>query len=127
MIADQFLETELWDLLWSRAIHSLKPSQQQQQQQQQTEEQMLLTLTDPDWTYLSPNGFVSILQLTARMLTMSTQNCIAVLFKDDNIMFDCLACMLSDGFLNSLKKTHSYEKINFFIFEYFIFELLFKN
>ena len=109
MIADQFLDTELWGILWSRAIQSLKPqSSPQTGDPIQNEEQMLLTLTDPDWTFMSPNGFISILQLTSRMLTMSTQNCIAVLFKDDNIMFDCLACMLSDGFLNSLKSTYDF-------------------
>ena len=97
MIADQFLETSLWDLLWSRVNFSLKP-----QQQQLTDDQPDLVL-EPDWTFLSPNGFISILQLASRMLTMSSQNCITLFVKDDSIMFDSLSYMLSDRFLNSLK------------------------
>jgi hypothetical protein len=98
MIADQFLESSLWDLLWSRINYSLKP------QQQQLNEEQPGIVAEPDWTFLSPNGFVSILQLASRMLTMSTQNCIALFVKDDSIMFDSLSYMLSDRFLNSLRK-----------------------
>jgi len=103
MIADQFLDTSLWDLLWSRINFSLKPQQQQQMSSddQQTEVNLV---NEPDWTFLSPNGFISILQLASRMLTMSTQNCITLFVKDDSIMFDSLSYMLSDRFLNSLKK-----------------------
>jgi len=35
MIADQFLESSLWDLLWSRINYSLKPQQQQLNEEQQ--------------------------------------------------------------------------------------------
>lgn len=102
MIADQFVDTQLWDILWSRVIQSLKPDQSQVKENE--EDQMLLSLLNPDWNLLSPNGFTFLLQLASRMLTMSPQNCIALIVKEDNIMFDALSYMLSDRFLNSFKK-----------------------
>jgi hypothetical protein len=104
MIADQFNDTQLWDLLWSRIIQSLKPEDQFQQFGQE-DDQIPMSLHDPDWNLLSPKGYTFLLQLASRMLTMSPQNCIALIVKEDNIMFDALSYMLSDRFLNALKKT----------------------
>lgn len=104
MIADQFIETTLWDLLWTRVSQSLKPHTEEQEVNQQQDDQMIIS--EPDWTFFSPGGFISVLNLTSRMLTMSTQNCITLFVKDDSIMFDSLSFMLSDHFLNSLKKTY---------------------
>ena len=98
MIADQFLETRLWDMLWSKVSNSLKP---------QAEEEEALLMPEPDWGLLSPGGFISVLNLASRMLTMSSQNCVALFIKDDSIMFDSLSYMLSDRFLTSLKTTYA--------------------
>ena len=109
MIADQYLETHLWDLLWSRICQSLKPDETQSNEDQSTEQHedtMLSTLANPDWTLLSPNGYLSLLQLASRMLTMSPQNCAALILKEDNFMFDTLSYILSEKFLVNLKKTY---------------------
>jgi fused-like protein len=44
MMADQFLETQLWDLLWSRVSQSLKPNDQESQMEvdNQVEDQMVI-------------------------------------------------------------------------------------
>lgn len=75
MIADQFLESSLWDLLWSRVSQSLKPNREvtsatsdaanQDENNKQAE-----TIQEPDWVLISPNGLVSVMQLTSKMLTM---------------------------------------------------------
>ena len=103
MIADQFIETTLWDLLWARVSQSLKPQTEEQDLNQQDDQ---MVISEPDWTFFSPGGFISVLNLTSRMLTMSTQNCITLFVKDDSIMYDSLSYMLSDHFLSSLKKTY---------------------
>jgi hypothetical protein len=100
MIADQFLETKLWDLLWSRISQSLKPDQEKNSDDEQ------ILDSEPDWTLLSPNGYFYLLQLASTMLTMSTQNCITLILKEDCILFDTLSYMLSNSFLNGLKKTN---------------------
>lgn len=92
MIADQFLETGLWDLLWQRIGVFLKPENDEN------------TNFAFDWTFLSPNGYLYLLQLSSRMLTMSSQNCIALILKDDYVMFDALGYILSDRFLASIKQ-----------------------
>lgn len=51
MIADQFLETKLWDLLWNRISQSLKPDQEKNSDDEQ------ILDSEPDWTLLSPNGY----------------------------------------------------------------------
>ena len=117
MIADQFLESQLWDLLWTRVSQSLKPQQAQSNEQmngaqensstaeaQQQQILMSSSLISPDWMVLSPNGYISILQLTSKILTVSTQNCVNFLIKEDSSMFDSISYMLSDKFLTSLKK-----------------------
>jgi hypothetical protein len=72
---------------------------------------------------ISPNGLISVIQLTSKMLTMvrmqkniwkkknnfsfcfqSTQNFVTLLIKEESIMFDSLSYMLTDGFLTVLKK-----------------------
>ncbi|RNA34071.1 Serine threonine- kinase 36 [Brachionus plicatilis] len=92
MIADQFLDTNLWDLLWQRIGTFLKPENDEN------------TDLNFDWTFMSPNGYLYLLQLSARMLTMSSQNCIAMILKDDYVMFDALGYILSDRFLASIKQ-----------------------
>ena len=127
MIADQFLETQLWDMLWARVSQSLKPQPTQSNEQMvgfsdaanmasnnaltgaevnQDGQQILMSssIISPDWVVLSPNGYISILQLASKILTMSTQNCINSLIREDSSMFDSLSYMLSDRFLLSLKK-----------------------
>lgn len=94
MIADQFLETGLWDLLWQRIATFLKPENEEN------------TDLNFDWTFMSPNGYLYLLQLSTRMLTMSSQNCIALILKDDNVMFDALGYILSDRFLASIKQNY---------------------
>lgn len=101
MIADQFLETQLWDLLWSRVSQALKPAAamaDEPMETEQTEEQHMV-IGEPEWTFLSPSGFISVLNLASRMLTMSTQNCVTLFIKNDSIMFDSLSYMLSDCFM----------------------------
>ncbi|CAF0816845.1 unnamed protein product, partial [Brachionus calyciflorus] len=93
MIADQFLETNLWDLLWQRISQFLKPEDNEEN----------LDNSYFDWTFCSPNGYLYLLQLSTRMLTMSSQNCISLILKDDYVMFDALSYILSDRFLNSIK------------------------
>lgn len=113
MIADQFLETSLWDMLWARISQSLKPEQEQANEannanniESLTAQNQLPCLQSPfDWTFLSPNGYLYLLQLASRMLTMSAQNCIALILKDDYVMFDTLSYILSDRFLKSIKQT----------------------
>ena len=129
MIADQILDTQLWDLLWSRVSQSLKPQQTQSNEMMplngddqtttqatdadgggggaQLQQQQILmssSTVSPDWMVLSPNGYISILQLASKILTMSTQNCVNLLLREDSSMFDSLSYMLSDRFLSSLKK-----------------------
>lgn len=124
MIADQFLETQLWDMLWARVSQSLKPQPAQSNEQlvgfsdaanlasaadikDPDGQQILMSSSNisPDWVVLSPNGYISILQLASKILTMSTQNSINSLIREDSSMFDSLSYMLSDRFLLSLKKT----------------------
>ncbi len=93
MIADQILESHLWDYLWTRVLQSLKPNESDEEE----------TLEQPDWTFLSPTGFISVLSLVSRMLTLSTHNCVALFVKDDSTMFDSLSYMLSERFFDSLK------------------------
>ena len=131
MIADQFLETQLWELLWARVSQSLKPQPAQSNEQMigfsdaasnsalagataateanlASEQQILMSssVISPDWIVMSPNGYISILQLASKILTMSTQNCINSLIREDSSMFDSLSYMLSDRFLVSLKKKY---------------------
>lgn len=114
MIADQFLETSLWDLLWSRVLQSLKPEQDQandnfssNMNNDENSSNVGSSNEEPlDWTLISPHGYLCLLQLASRMLTISTQNCVTLILKDDYIMFDTLSYMLSDRFLNSIKQTY---------------------
>ena len=105
MLADQFLETHLWDLLWSRISQSLKPSDTESSSEK-NEDDLICTLANPDWTLLSPNGYFSLLQLGSRMLTMSPQNCASLILKEENVMFDTISHMLSESFLLNLKKVY---------------------
>lgn len=100
MIADQYLHTHLWDLLWSRISQSLKPSETNSER---NNDDLISTLANPDWTLLSPNGYLSLLQLGSRMLTMSPQNCASLILKQENVMFDTISHMLSENFLLNLK------------------------
>ena len=75
MIAVQFLETGLWDLLWTRVNQSLKPNRDinLNTSNNYTQDDLLKQqdeIQQPDWMLLSPNGLVSILQLASRLLTM---------------------------------------------------------
>ena len=111
MIADQYLDTHLWDLLWSRVSQSLKPDETSSENanaisENQSEEDLFSTLSNPDWTLLSPSGYLSLLQLASRMLTMSPQNCTALIMKEENVMFDTISYMLSEKFLFNLKKAY---------------------
>ena len=112
MIADQYLETHLWDLLWSRVSQSLKPDETQSNTENtnlisdQHNEDAPSAFSNPDWTLLSPNGYLSLLQLASRMLTMSPQNCTALILKEENVMFDTISYMLSEKFLFNLKKAY---------------------
>jgi hypothetical protein len=124
MIADQFLETSLWDLLWSRVIQSLKPDQEQSNENSSSHANNETFTNNPDealnsmagssesaeatvldWTLISPHGYLCLLQLASRMLTISTQSCIALILKDDYVMFDTLSYILTERFLNGIKKT----------------------
>lgn len=113
MIADQFLESNLWTMLWSRVAQSLKPVDLSENNETETVETVETTSTartniesqaSIDWTLISPNGYLSLLQLASRMLTVSTQNCAALILRDDSLMFDTLSSMLSERFLSSVKK-----------------------
>lgn len=77
MIADQYLETGLWDLLWTRVNQSLKPNRDYNPQESTTASPNAdadmgkqMEQQEPDWMLISPNGLVSVLQLTSRLLTM---------------------------------------------------------
>lgn len=112
MIADQFLETNLWTLLWQRVAQSLKPENESADDES---EQVLSikggggsgneeSLEPIDWTLISPNGYLSLLQLASRMFTVSSQNCAALIMREDSLMFDSMSCMLTERFLTSIKK-----------------------
>lgn len=103
-------------MLWTRVAQSLKPDVNEVNMDS---EQATIRQTTPptsrvggeqyesslvDWTFISPSGYLSLLQLASRMLTVSTQNCAALVLKDDSLMFDTLSCMLSERFLISVKK-----------------------
>ena len=115
MIADQFLESNLWNMLWSRVAQSLKPELSIAAETTETNEVQAVVLKEDsafrgneneslDWTLISPNGYLHLLQLASKMLTISTQTCVSLILKEDDlIMFDTLSCMLSERFLNSIK------------------------
>lgn len=117
MIADQFLESGLWTMLWTRVSQSLKSELNSDSPDTDSADPMSTrpaTSTSPashqqqtspiDWRFISPSGYLSLLQLASRMLTISTQNCAALVLRDDSLMFDTLSCMLSERFLTSVKK-----------------------
>jgi hypothetical protein len=110
MIADQYLDTHLWDLLWSRISQSLKPNDNESGSEK-NEDELISTSANPDWTLLSPNGYLSLLQLSSRMLTMSPQNCASLILKEENVMFDTISYMLSENFLLNLKKVYDGKSI----------------
>jgi fused len=102
MISDLFLEFNLWNLLWSRVCQSLKPNREIEVDDSGEDNNKSNV---PDWVLLSPHGMMLTLQLASRLVTMSTQNCVLLLIKEDNLILDCLSLMLSDDFINALKKT----------------------
>ena len=78
MIADQLVETGLWDLLWTRVSQGLKPNREvnsvtpesNSNQNQEDTARPAESMQDPDWILISPNGLISVIQLTSKMLTM---------------------------------------------------------
>jgi hypothetical protein len=81
MIADQLVDTGLWDLLWTRVSQGLKPNREtnsvtpesnnnNNNQNQEDTARPAETIQDPDWVLISPNGLISVIQLTSKMLTM---------------------------------------------------------
>lgn len=106
LMSDLFLEFNLWNLLWTRVCQSLKPNKEIEVSDSSEDTK----LNEPDWVLLSPHGMMLTLQLASRLVTMSTQNCVLLLIKEDNLMLDCLSLMLSDDFINALKKTETDEE-----------------
>lgn len=123
MIADQFLESGLWTMLWTRVSQSLKPELDDENptssevgvadhassssaSNKNNNETASSSNAESlfDWTFISPSGYLSLLELASRMLTVSTQNCAALVLRDDSLMFDTLSCMLAERFLVSVKK-----------------------
>ena len=130
MIADQYLESQLWDLMWTSVVQSLKPSNAAATAATTTttatvvsprlgeksslivnnnndEDALTLSLLDPDWMLVSPNGYMFLLQLALRMTTMSAQNYATLVARSDNVMFDALSYFLSDKFLNSFTTAYA--------------------
>ena len=80
MIADQLVETGLWDLLWTRVSQALKPNRESNSavsesnnnnnNNQEDTSRPIEVIQEPDWVLISPNGLVSVIQLTSKMLTM---------------------------------------------------------
>ena len=79
MIADQLVETGLWDLLWTRVSQGLKPNREtssaisdnnNNNNNQKDTARPAEAIQEPDWVLISPNGLISVIQLTSKMLTM---------------------------------------------------------
>lgn len=98
-------------MLWSRVNKSVGESEQTISSSSNLQENNELaapsTLSPPDWLLLSPAGFLQLIRLTTRMLTLSTQNCISLFSKTDPVIFDTLSYILSDLFLLHFKKSYS--------------------
>ena len=111
MIANQIIETNLWRELWLKINKSIEENQLSNNLAQNSESNCeaenntsSTNISSPDWTLLSPTGYQNLLHISTRMFTMSTQNCVTLIAKDDLLMFDTLSYMISDNFLSSFKQ-----------------------
>lgn len=119
LLVDQFLESNLWNMLLSKVSLTLKSNLNYDNLD--TESLQQINENDVEyvnWAMISPNGYLHLLEIASKMLAMSTQNCVAFILKDDCIMFDTLSCMLSERFLSSIKKRwNSLQSFNVFSIE----------
>ncbi len=100
-IVDQILDLKFWKTLWDKIEQSLDSEYDKNNLMQ---EKNSIKPKPPNWSLISPVGYLEITRIALRLMTMSTQNCFFLLTKDTSNMFDVLSYMISVEFIHNIKK-----------------------
>ncbi|KAL4223174.1 Serine/threonine-protein kinase 36 [Mactra antiquata] len=111
-VAQLYIETGIWGTLWHRvaqALQVMNPETELPIHDIETDTEALKGFHEPDWSLVSPQGLMAVLQMSVTVFTKETQQCIPNLAVPDSIIMLTLIHLLRKEFLHSLSKSFHVE------------------
>ncbi|XP_052801977.1 serine/threonine-protein kinase 36-like isoform X1 [Mya arenaria] len=111
-VAQLYIETGIWGTLWHRVAQALQvvnPDTDMPIHDIETDAEAQRGFRDPDWSLVSPQGLMAVLQMSVTVFTKETQQCIPNLAVADSIIMLTLIHLLRREFLHSLSNSFSVE------------------
>ncbi|XP_052245877.1 serine/threonine-protein kinase 36-like isoform X2 [Dreissena polymorpha] len=111
-VAQLYIETGIWGTLWHRvaqALQVMNPDTDMPIHDIESDAEAQKGFRDPDWSLVSPQGLMAVLQMSVTVFTKETQQCIPNLAVPDSIIMLTLIHLLRKEFLQSLSKGFSVE------------------
>ncbi|XP_053375553.1 serine/threonine-protein kinase 36-like isoform X2 [Mercenaria mercenaria] len=111
-VAQLYIETGIWGTLWHRvaqALQVMNPETELPIHDIETDMEAQKGFHEPDWSLVSPQGLMAVLQMSVTVFTKETQQCIPNLAVPDSIIMLTLIHLLRKEFLYSLSKSFNVE------------------
>lgn len=109
-VAQLYIEIGIWGTLWHRvaqALQVMNPETELPIHDIETDAEALKGFHEPDWSLVSPQGLMAVLQMSVTVFTKETQQCIPNLAVPDSIIMLTLIHLLRREFLHCLSKSFS--------------------
>ncbi|KAK3576136.1 hypothetical protein CHS0354_043102 [Potamilus streckersoni] len=111
-VAQLYIETGIWSTLWHRVAQALQvtnPETDTPIHDIETERETAQGFREPDWSLVSPQGLMAVLQMAVTVFTKETQQCIPNLAVPDSVIMLTLVHLLKKEFLACLAKSFTSE------------------
>lgn len=106
-VAQLYIETGIWGTLWHRVAQALQvtnPETNAPIHDIEMECEELPGFHAPDWTLVSPQGLMAVLQLAVTVFTKETNQCIPNLSVPDSIILLTIVHLMHRDFLSCMYK-----------------------
>lgn len=106
-VAQLYIETGIWSTLWHRVAQALQvtnPETDTPIHDIETEAQVAAGFQPPDWTLVSPQGLMAVLQIAVTVFTKETHQCIPNLAVPDSVILLTTIHLLHKEFLALMYK-----------------------
>ncbi|XP_021342400.1 serine/threonine-protein kinase 36-like isoform X3 [Mizuhopecten yessoensis] len=104
-VAQMYIDTGIWGTLWHRVAQALQvtnPETDTPIHDIEEEGGPVSGFHSPDWTLVSPQGLMAVLQMSVTVFTKETNQCIPNLAVPDSIILLTIAHLLNKDFLAAI-------------------------
>ncbi|KAL5015967.1 hypothetical protein ScPMuIL_005556 [Solemya velum] len=107
-VAELYIETGIWGALWHRMAQALQvthPETDMPIHDIEADSEVSRGFHPPDWTLVSPQGLMAVLQMAVTVFTKETSQCIPNLAVTDSVIMLTIVHLLHPDFLAFVSKS----------------------